>query len=277
MFIGSSVEHVSLANDIQESLEHDLECTVWSQGVFDLSKSALESLLAALKQNDFGLFVFAPDDITKIRNKNYRTVRDNVIFELGLFVGRLGPDRCFLIVPKGIDEFHLPTDLLGVTPSTFDPKRRDKNMLAALGPAINKVRRAVSKKGVLKALATTPTPVKRKLSVQQKQRLIPEIKEFEQSAKSVLIIYPPDKAAAQILAFQLRNFFQDNTKVVPTLSYTIPERGQKGLIVAVTHMVSPPKEATLLLAALTKAGLQAKLGKMPRDLHRSPFALLVAS
>jgi len=144
MFIGSSVEHLDLAYAVQECLEHDVEGTVWTQDVFVLSKSATASLLKALDDSDFGLFILSPDDVTAIRDKSVRTVRDNVIFELGLFIGRLGCDRCFIIVPRGQEDLHLPTDLLGITPATFDADRQDRNLVAALGPACNRVRKVIS-------------------------------------------------------------------------------------------------------------------------------------
>jgi hypothetical protein len=47
--------------------------------VFGLSQYALDNLIKQLGKSDFGIFVFAPQDVTRIRNKNFRTVRDNVI------------------------------------------------------------------------------------------------------------------------------------------------------------------------------------------------------
>jgi predicted nucleotide-binding protein len=74
-----------------------------------------------------------------------------VIFELGLFVGRLSKERSFIIVPRGAeDALHLPTDLLGITPALFDASRQDGNLVAALGPACSKITRALSKLGGLK-------------------------------------------------------------------------------------------------------------------------------
>lgn len=162
MFIGSSVENLELAHAAQEGLEHDVEVTVWSQGVFQLSRTAMASLLDQLDESDFGLFVLAPSDVTEIRNEKKRTVRDNVIFELGLFVGRLGVERCFLIVPRGMEDLHLPTDLAGVTPATYEPSRQDGNMVAALGPACSRIRKAIAKNGLLSRPAMvvqSPPPV----------------------------------------------------------------------------------------------------------------------
>ncbi|UEM17304.1 nucleotide-binding protein [Bradyrhizobium barranii subsp. barranii] len=153
VFIGSSVEHLDLAYATQECLEHDVVSTVWSQGVFALSRTAMASLIEQLDESDFGIFVLAPDDVTIIRDTSKQTVRDNVIFELGLFIGRLGHDRCFLIVPRGVDDLHLPTDLLGITPAAFEPDRQDENLQAALGPACNRIRKAIQKLG-----AVTPAP-----------------------------------------------------------------------------------------------------------------------
>lgn len=147
MFIASSGENDDIAYDVQESLEDDVESTVWTQGVFSLSRTSMESLVDQLRVSDFGVFILAPDDVTKIRKVSKQTVRDNVIFELGLFVGHLGRERCFLVVPKGVEDLHLPTDLLGVTVAKYDPRRQDNNLLASLGPASNRIRREVAKLG----------------------------------------------------------------------------------------------------------------------------------
>lgn len=145
LFIGSSVESLSLAYAAQENLEHDAEVTAWPQGVFEPSRFTLESILEALGRADFGFFIFSGDDITKIRRTDYITVRDNVLFELGLFIGRLGRERTFFLIPRDVADFRLPTDLLGITPLSFDPDRRDGNMAAALGPACHRVREAMKR------------------------------------------------------------------------------------------------------------------------------------
>jgi predicted nucleotide-binding protein len=44
------------------------------------------------------------------------TIRDNVIFELGFFIEKLGKKRCFIVMPDDID-FQIPTDLVGITPA----------------------------------------------------------------------------------------------------------------------------------------------------------------
>ncbi len=148
VFIGSSVEGLSVAYAIQQNLNHVAEPTVWDQGIFDLSKTTIESLTRAVEESDFGIFVFSPDDITKMRGTEYNSIRDNVIFEFGLFTGRLGRDRVFFIKPDGA-EVHLPTDLLGINPGTYNPSREDGRLQAATGPACNQIREAMMKLPVI--------------------------------------------------------------------------------------------------------------------------------
>ena len=143
LFIGSSVERLTVAFILQEALEYDCESTVWTQDIFRPTRYALLELIEATKTQDFAAFILAQDDAVTIRGKAYAAPRDNVIFELGLFVGARGPDRCFLVAPRSSPDLHLPSDLLGLTPLTYQDDRADGNFLAALGPAANKIRRAM--------------------------------------------------------------------------------------------------------------------------------------
>ncbi|MEO6720584.1 MAG: TIR domain-containing protein [Ferruginibacter sp.] len=148
IFIGSSVEGLSVAYSIQQNLTHDADVTVWDQGVFELSRTTIESLIEALAKSDFGIFVFNQDDIVKIRDQDTKSVRDNVLFEFGLFIGKLGRDRVFFIIPDNT-ELHLPTDLIGVTPGKYDPYREDNSLQAATGPVCHQIRLQIKKLGIL--------------------------------------------------------------------------------------------------------------------------------
>jgi hypothetical protein len=145
LFIGSSSESLDVAYAAQKNLEDVAEVVVWKQGIFELTKSYLESLLDALEDTEFALFIFGLDDITKIRGNEVKTTRDNVIFELGLFIGRLGRHRSFILTPAEVSDFHLPTDLLGIGTATFQPPSRSDRLQAALGPACHDVRMAIRK------------------------------------------------------------------------------------------------------------------------------------
>ncbi|MGT4069295.1 UNVERIFIED_CONTAM: nucleotide-binding protein [Aeromonas hydrophila] len=144
LFIASSSEFLDLASAMQENLEHVAEVTVWNQDVFKLSRYNIESLLETLETSDFGVFIFTPQDVINIRGAEKLSVRDNVLFELGLFIGKLGRERCFIVAPRGNEEdIHLPSDLLGITPALYEPNRQDKNLVAAVGPAATKITRQI--------------------------------------------------------------------------------------------------------------------------------------
>ncbi len=145
IFIGSSREGVKIADAIHYNLTRDAECTVWKDGVFQLSNNTLASLIDALRTSDFGIFVFSPDDITIMRGETANTVRDNVLFELGLFIGRLGQERCFFLIPDKSSDLRLPSDLAGVTPGYYESERSDENWMAALSPACMQIRSCIGR------------------------------------------------------------------------------------------------------------------------------------
>jgi predicted nucleotide-binding protein len=141
MFIGSSVEGRRIAEALQLNLEYDLDCTVWHQGVFALSRGTLDSLVEIASAFDFATLVLTPDDVVRKRGRQRRAGRDNVVFELGLFMGSLGPDRTFLVYCRD-HPIDLPTDLAGVTAATF--AERD-DITAALGPVATQIKRHVDR------------------------------------------------------------------------------------------------------------------------------------
>jgi hypothetical protein len=146
LFIGSSSEQLNTAYAIQSQLERVCEPSVWDQGVFQLSGNALDDLIGQLDRADFAVFVFGPDDFSTIRDKAYETTRDNVVFELGLFIGRLGKARTYFVLPRNRRELRIPSDLLGVMAATFDDSREDRR--AALGPACFSIQERIEALGV---------------------------------------------------------------------------------------------------------------------------------
>jgi CRP/FNR family transcriptional regulator, cyclic AMP receptor protein len=115
IFVGSSSEGLAEAEWITDSLNRRAAVSrLWTQGVFQLSKTTIENLLTIAGNSDFAVLVLTPDDITASRGRKQSSPRDNVVFELGLFMGELGRERTFVVMPAG-KELKLPTDLLGVT------------------------------------------------------------------------------------------------------------------------------------------------------------------
>lgn len=148
LFIASSVESLPIAEALNVNLDHDFEVTIWKNGTFKLSSSTVEDLVEKSSAVDFALFIFSPDDITTIRNRNEHVVRDNVIFEMGLFVGAIGKSRSFVLKPRDVD-MHLPTDLLGVTPADFDANRSDGDLVSATNRACSLIKSEVERLGLI--------------------------------------------------------------------------------------------------------------------------------
>jgi len=143
IFVGSSGEAIDVCRAIQVELDEDFDVTVWNQDVFRLTYGALDSLLDALDSSDAGVFILRPDDLTTSRGESSHTARDNVIFELGMFLGRLGRDRTFLVTPD-FSTIRLPSDLIGLTTASYDADRFEGGQeRAAVGPACTKIRKAL--------------------------------------------------------------------------------------------------------------------------------------
>lgn len=121
IFIASSTGCLNEARAIKQVLKDDVDITIWDEGIFKLSSFILEVLEKAAKEFDFGIFVMGPDDFRQ-KNKGPRksiVPRDNVVFECGLFIGSLGRKRSFIVIPRGIGNLELPTDLQGLVFSSY--------------------------------------------------------------------------------------------------------------------------------------------------------------
>lgn len=143
VFIGSSREAIPAAEAIQQALDDLSETELWSQGLFKQTNVPIEDLMVAVSRFDFAVFVFLPEDYAEIRGERELTVRDNVLFELGLFLGKLGRQRVFFIAPVGKQVFkvHLPTDLSGLRPSMYDADA--SNRVAAIGKSLYEAKEAI--------------------------------------------------------------------------------------------------------------------------------------
>ncbi|WP_299329310.1 nucleotide-binding protein [uncultured Psychrobacter sp.] len=148
LFIASSVESLPIAEAINVNLDHDFEVTIWKNGTFKLSSSTIEDLVEKSSAVDFALFIFAPDDVAIIRDENQHIVRDNVVFELGLFIGAIGKERSFILKPRDID-MRLPTDLLGVTPADYDANRSDGDLVSATNRACSLIKTEAARLSIL--------------------------------------------------------------------------------------------------------------------------------
>ncbi|QNN21745.1 hypothetical protein HED60_05490 [Planctomycetales bacterium ZRK34] len=143
LFIGSSTEGLQIAKSLQMNLDHAAEVTVWTNNIFEVSQTQSESLFGALDASDFAAFVFTPDDVVESRNQTYNAPRDNVIFELGLFAGRLGLHRTYIVKPRDAT-IKIPTDLFGINTVDYE-NHTSGNVSAMVQAASTKIEYALDR------------------------------------------------------------------------------------------------------------------------------------
>ncbi|MCH8845082.1 MAG: nucleotide-binding protein [SAR324 cluster bacterium] len=146
LFIGSSTEHVETARAIQSGFAHDrFVVRLWTDGVFGASHFPLPELETEISIADFAVLVMWPDDRVVSRGKESHAPRDNVVFELGLFMGALGHERVYLVYPRGGD-LKIPTDLLGLNPLTY-AEGPAGTLMTRIAPVCIEIRNAVGQLG----------------------------------------------------------------------------------------------------------------------------------
>ncbi|AUX28447.1 DNA-binding protein [Sorangium cellulosum] len=143
VFIGSSAERlsISIAEELQSGLQYVAECTIWTQGVFGPSTNVLDDLVCRARDSDCAIFVLTPDDLVAKRGQVGKAPRDNVVFEVGLFMGTLGRGRVFIVCNRDV-RIDLPSDLVGVTVVSYG-ERTDSNLSAALGPVCAQLKKKI--------------------------------------------------------------------------------------------------------------------------------------
>ena len=142
LFIGSSKEALDIAIKVAEMLKKNANIKLWNKDIFEISSTNIESLFIQLNECDFGIFIFYPDDTIQMKGKKYKITRDNVIFELGLFMGRLGRERCIIMIPEKQRNFKLPTDLAGVVYAFYNYSSKNVDALV-----IKKIKKLINKYG----------------------------------------------------------------------------------------------------------------------------------
>lgn len=106
----SSSEGLDIVERVKAQLGDALAVEVWTD-VFSLNTSALDELVQRASFYDFAVVVLTADDRAVVRKKLHRTPRDNVLFQLGLFVGSIGKRRTFFLAETGV---RIPTDWAGI-------------------------------------------------------------------------------------------------------------------------------------------------------------------
>lgn len=136
----SSAESLEIARAVQSGLQFDNVLTVvWTDGVFKSSAYPLDSLEAEVDSSDFAIAIAHADDQATTRGQTWPVPRDNVIFELGFFMGRIGRKRSILVESR-VDQVKLPSDLAGLTTLSYVWSGVSGELPAAIAPVCNSLR-----------------------------------------------------------------------------------------------------------------------------------------
>lgn len=164
IFIGSSTEGLDIAQKVKNFFSPDFECSLWTDDIFKYNENYLETLLKEANLFDYGILVFTKDDFTKSREKQFDSPRDNVVFEFGLFLGRLGRDNAFILQEENVK---LPSDLFGITHATLNYKKPKKWCFKkessldenSLNCSLSKLKKQIEEKVHLGVLGMLPSTV----------------------------------------------------------------------------------------------------------------------
>jgi len=153
LFIGSSRTSLPAAQALKAGLSGIVDATVWSDLVDFQSPGALfpALLLQQPEKFDFAVMILGPDDRILTDEGTFNVPRDNVIFELGLFMAHLGPERTFMVAPGGDTKVKILSDLSGMVRMEYEPP-------SGMGGVIDKISRAIERNCRRKVLAYDGPP-----------------------------------------------------------------------------------------------------------------------
>jgi hypothetical protein len=154
VFIGSSSECLPIAEVVQSELQSSqVEAVLWKR-LFAPGDMTLQALDEKASDFDFAVLIFSGDDILESRGAALKAPRDNLVFEMGLFVGRIGRNRTFYLF-KASERPKLPSDLAGTTGVEYtDPGVY--GLQPALAPACHQLRSRFQTLGPRKPTARYP-------------------------------------------------------------------------------------------------------------------------
>jgi predicted nucleotide-binding protein len=117
IFIGSSTEGRGTAEQVAAGLSGQGFKPIRWWDTFAAGAYTLESLLDTCRKVDAAVFVLTADDRTWSRGTHSKAPRDNLVFELGLFMGMVGRQRTVVVSEPKV---RLPTDIDGWTHLKFN-------------------------------------------------------------------------------------------------------------------------------------------------------------
>lgn len=141
VFIGSSSEALPVVRIVEKVLSEKCDVLAWDINPVKPSDYLFEGLVEISESVDFAIFVLSPDDELNHRKNQYKAPRDNVIFESGIFMSKLGRKRVFLLSARG-EALKFPSDIAPIQRVPY------KNLGQSLLSAVTSISESITSLGV---------------------------------------------------------------------------------------------------------------------------------
>ncbi len=160
VFIGSASEDLPIVEVVRASLKRVKNATIvpksWTEDdIRTPSGMFLDDLIREASENDLGIFVLGPSDMVDSRGILQPAPRDNVIFELGLFMSQLGRERIVVLAPTWRTKLKIFSDLVGFNAISYPLPKGKKvatipkdELKMILSDACRKIKNRVLRAGV---------------------------------------------------------------------------------------------------------------------------------
>ena len=137
LLIVSSTEALGVVDVVERVFsEQGYRVSRWNKDFFRVNDNYRQTLTDAAGFYDYAVAIFAADDPATIRDKPVMVTRANVVFEFGLFLGRLGPDRAYCLTEDHVTGF---SDWDGITEVRYR-RTSDSDIEAACERVLRKIR-----------------------------------------------------------------------------------------------------------------------------------------
>ena len=155
VFIGCSTQGLEIAEAVQQHLRRDHDIAVWNQGLFGLGRSVFDGLIELVGAMDYAVFVMRGDDVQLRQHEREAVARANVLFELGMAIGRIGRLRTFIVYDTH-SKPAVTSDLEGIIWTGYDGSATN-NRFQCVAKACTEIRREIKKReGVERGQAGSP-------------------------------------------------------------------------------------------------------------------------
>lgn len=150
LFIISSSETLDVAEVLKENLREKSDVVLWTlNSIWKPGEFTLQGLLSEAPKYDFAIAVFGHDDIVESRGEKMSLPRDNVIFEAGMFMAHLGPERTFVVASEE-SNLKVLSDLAGLTILRYSIPDKKTGIQGAVKTVVKKLIGQIEKRGPVK-------------------------------------------------------------------------------------------------------------------------------